>query len=493
MGIRSGMRFRGVAAAVVAVALWLGGPSAAVSAKATGPGQEVAPGKSVVVGKSKGRPHSHGFYLDVLPVVFVHGFSGSGAQYETQALRWASNGYPQPVTAIDRTATGFNDQMDTFVDNLLAETGHSQVYVLAHSLGTFLMAAYLNSSPERAARVAKYISIDGVSAAACPGDVPCMGLWARGDTARMMGPDHNVYLSEQGHTQVVGSAEGFVAQHEFLTGLTPRTTRVLPEPPGRVEIAGRVLNYPANTGLDGATVQIWKVHRWTGKRITRKPQDVFHVDASGNWGPSRVHGLSRYEIHVIRPEGGQQHFYYEPFLRSNHLLRLNLSPVDSALSDAIERGPHSTISVVRQKEWWGDNTVDPANVDRLVVKTRSASLGTAPPIDVVNAATAPYAASTIAVLAFDVNSDQTSDTSQLVSLGPFLSGVDLYMPATEPPDGTVTFLHRQRRERGLQFINTPNWSSEAMHGMTINFRDWTPLSKDLGHKACKRARWPFCR
>jgi pimeloyl-ACP methyl ester carboxylesterase len=104
----------------------------------------------------------------------------SGAQYETQALRWASNGYPQPVTAIDRTSAGFNDQMDAFVDALLADTGQQQVYVLAHSLGTFLMASYLNSSPERAARVAKYVSIDGVSAATCPGGVPCMGLWARG-------------------------------------------------------------------------------------------------------------------------------------------------------------------------------------------------------------------------------------------------------------------------------------------------------------------------
>jgi triacylglycerol esterase/lipase EstA (alpha/beta hydrolase family) len=28
------------------------------------------------------------------PIVFVHGATGSGAQYETQAMRFASNGYP---------------------------------------------------------------------------------------------------------------------------------------------------------------------------------------------------------------------------------------------------------------------------------------------------------------------------------------------------------------------------------------------------------------
>lgn len=78
------------------------------------------------------------------------------------------------------------------------------------------------------------------------------------------------------------------------------------------------------------------------------------------------------------------------------------------------------------------------------------------------------------MLAFDVNIDQTTDTSDLVSLGPFLSGVDLYMPATELPDGTVTFVHRQRGACRPQILNTPNWSSEAGHGMTINFRDWIP-------------------
>lgn len=149
--------------------------------------------------------------------------------------------------------------------------------------------------------------------------------------------------------------------------------------------------------------------------------------------------------------------------------------MDSDLSNAIERGPHSTISVVRQKEWWGDNPVDPDNVDSLLVRTHSPGAGNEPFAEVVNENTAPYAASTIALLAFDVNMDQTTDSSELVSLGPFLSGVDLYMPATEPPDGRVTFVQQQRRECRAQVLNTPNWSSGAGHGMTINFRDWVPF------------------
>ncbi len=37
-----------------------------------------------------------------LPIVYVHGGAGSGAQYETQAMRFSSNNYPNVVRAIDR-------------------------------------------------------------------------------------------------------------------------------------------------------------------------------------------------------------------------------------------------------------------------------------------------------------------------------------------------------------------------------------------------------
>ena len=86
------------------------------------------------------------------------------------------------------------------------------------------------------------------------------------------------------------------------------------------------------------------------------------IGADGNFGPLKVNGHKHYELQITResPDGPRfQHFYSEPFLRSNYLLRLNLSPLDSPLSMAIDRGPHASVSVVRQKEWSGNNTVDP--------------------------------------------------------------------------------------------------------------------------------------
>src|SRR5262249_263912 len=97
-----------------------------------------------------------------LPVVFVHGFSGSAQQYEAQALRWASNDYPNVAPGIRRLFVGFQPApLDASIAALLAETGDPKVFVVGHSAGTAVMTSYLNSSPARAARVAKYIGIDG--------------------------------------------------------------------------------------------------------------------------------------------------------------------------------------------------------------------------------------------------------------------------------------------------------------------------------------------
>jgi len=443
-----------------------------------------------------------------LPIVFVHGFSGSAAQYETQTLRWASNDYPNIVTGIDRISASikpYNEQLDEFFDAVMAESGDDQIYVVAHSMGTSIMVGYLNSSPERSARVAKYINIDGARGTApdynCPGNpepVDCLNI-ARSETSTM-GPN-NIHPIDYGHTQCVTSDESFVWQYEFLIGKEPATTLILPEPPGQVEIAGRALNYAAftsleNTGIEGATLELWKVHSDTGARKSSTPDAEVVLDATGNFGPWRVNGQQRYEINVIRQsddEPRQNHFYYEPFIRSNYLLRLNLSPLGGTLSQAIlaNTGPHTGVSVVRQKEWWGDNTVNPTNVDILNITTTTPNwieeAG-----NVVTPGTAPYTSSTIAMIIFDIDVDGVTNTDALVYLGPFLAGLDVYMPApTDPPNGTITFAHQQRGTDYPQVINTPNWSMEAHHFMNVTFRDWAQEINSWGE--CKRSKPCPCK
>ena len=441
----------------------------------------------------------------VLPIVFVHGATGSAAQYETQALRWASNNYPKPVTGIDRTSSisaTLNPMLDAFFDAVMAETGDSQIYVIAHSLGTSLMVNYLNSSPERSARVAKYINIDGAQGTPplfnCPGNpvpVDCLNI-ARSPTSTM-GPN-NIHPVDYGHTEAVTSADSFVWQYEFLTGTEPATTLVLPEPPGLVEIAGRGLNYPANTGLDGASLQLWEVNSSTGARKYSTPDAEAVLDSTGNFGPWPVNGQQRYEINVIRQsEAGpnQQHFYYEPFTRSNYLLRLNIAPLDSTLAQVItaNTGPHTGVSVIRMKEWWGDNPINADNVDKLYITTTTPS-GVEEAGNVVTGGTAPHTALTIAMIMFDIGNDGVTHTDSLVNLGPFLSGMDIYMPATaDPPNGKITFASQQRpqgTDLPQQVINTPNWSQEYNHFMQVIFRDYVQDINTWGE--CKRAKPSPC-
>jgi hypothetical protein len=316
-----------------------------------------------------------------------------------------------------------------------------------------------------------------------------------------MGPN-NIHPVDYGHTQCVTSDESFVWQYEFLMGKEPATTLVLPEPPGKVEIAGRALNYAAstpaeNTGIENAILQLWEVNPATGARKFSTPAAEVVVDATGNFGPWRVNGQQRYEINVIRqPATGpprQNHFYYEPFMRSNYLLRLNIAPIGSILAETIRShtGPHTVVSVIRPKEWWGNNTVNPTNVDVLNITTTTPN-GVYEAGNVVTGGTAPYTASTISMIMVDVGSDGVTHTDALLPLGPFLSGIDVYMPApADPPNGKITFDHQQRGTSHPQVINTPNWSMEADHYMSVNFRNYVQEINTWGQ--CMSAKPSPCK
>ncbi|HVP13994.1 MAG TPA: alpha/beta fold hydrolase, partial [Terriglobales bacterium] len=108
------------------------------------------------------------------PIIFVHGASGSGAQFESQAMRFESNGYPTnfirvleydssvPLTNPANLAV-VHAALDALIAELQAETGAHQVDLMGHSLGTFVSQSYL-STPARAANVAHYVNIDGATA-----------------------------------------------------------------------------------------------------------------------------------------------------------------------------------------------------------------------------------------------------------------------------------------------------------------------------------------
>ena len=89
----------------------------------------------------------------VNPLIFVHGGSGSGAQFESQQMRLTSNGFPQryiyvleydTLTSLDATIDEVHGSLDALIERVKAETGKSRVDVLGHSRGTTVMHEYLS-------------------------------------------------------------------------------------------------------------------------------------------------------------------------------------------------------------------------------------------------------------------------------------------------------------------------------------------------------------
>ncbi len=435
----------------------------------------------------------------LLPIVFVHGSAGSAAQYETQSRRFDGNGYPASLVRAFEYDSSFatnsfaqvTERLDAFVDGLRAEHGVDQVYLVGHSLGTFVSNTYLGNAG-RAAKIAKYIGIDGSSNASCGIASPtldCMGIWQGTNTTGNVG-GNNIRLSPQTHVQVATSAESFAAQYEFFVGEEPETTLVLPEPPGTVTISGRAVEFPQNIGTPGAMLEIWEVDTSTGARKDAEPHAVLPLADDGSWGPVSVNGQQHYELFVLREGFLGHHFYFQPWSRSTSMVRMNLAPPNSQIvANTNLSDNHTAATVVRQKEWW--TTHSTGQNDVLEISTQSASRGDQP---AVNALTRVTSNGVIGIHVHDAAESPGDSTLNLLPFFPtqaFQTGVDVFMPAAEPTDGTVSFVNAPRGDTSrLQTINVPNWRSSASRA-TVTFNDFAQDIDTWGE--CKRAKPSPCK
>jgi pimeloyl-ACP methyl ester carboxylesterase len=404
--------------------------------------------------------------LVLRPMVFVHGYSGSASQFKTEALRFASNGYPANYvrafeydsTMVNNTTEQIRAGIDELIAPLLEETGAEQVDLLGHSMGTSVCQGYLNSSPERAAKVAHYVNLDGSTATSLPGGVPTLAIWGRGSTTRQIVGATNVYFVDHTHTDVVTWAGSFVEMYKFFTGQDPVTTDIVPEPPDQVRLAGRVHFAQTNLGVPGSTLEIWEIDGDTGARIGKKPAAVYQIGEDGAWGPFKAKGGAHYEYCLLREGVRPQHMYTQPPIRSDYLVRIGTTTVNLMDTSDVQ----SNLTVGRNKEFWGDQ---PGNNDTLLING----------VNIINAATAPSLTLTslvIAMLVYDKDSDRVSDTTKLISYPyPFVFGVDLFIPGADPPNGTISVVLYPRGGGRMQMITVPNWASSG-HSITIGFNDY---------------------
>jgi pimeloyl-ACP methyl ester carboxylesterase len=419
---------------------------------------------------------------NINPIVFVHGFAGSAAQFESQAMRFESNGYPANyISAYEYdSAAGLSPQfppesvlagLNQVVDAARKDTGADKVDLIGHSLGTKVSQAYLTSSPERAAKIAHYVNIDGQTSTELPGGVPTLALWAGRRPAEfpqggeIVGAT-NVLLPNVTHVECATCPEAFVEMFKFLTGQAAATDKILAESPGNIELAGRAVIFPQNTGVQdpGAMLEIWEVDGKTGFRVGSQPQATYPIGGNGDWGPFQGKGGVNYEFNLVR-EALNVHFYYEPFIRGDYLIRLNNEVPGKGLGSHMDASDHhSDMYVSRNKEFWGDQG---AENDKLTIN------GT----NIITPEICPLSHLVIAIFVYDNGADSKSDVTEPIQyyftvISFFISGVDLYMPAANPPTGTISLVLTPRGGSGsTQVINVPNWSS-IKDRMSVQFNDF---------------------
>jgi pimeloyl-ACP methyl ester carboxylesterase len=388
------------------------------------------------------------------PIVFVHGALGSGAQYRSQAMRFASNGFPaNRIRAFDYNFDAAG--LDAFIDGVRQEFGVQQVNVAAHSLGTAVMFSYLLNSTT-AAKVDKYVALDGIGAF-CLFGTECTSI-----SASSLG---------QTHIEASLSPESFDRQYRHFMGAAPQTTRITPTP-GQVELGGRVLDFQVNTPATGTQVAVWPIDAATGARQGTAPVHSFTVSSTGNFGPLRVTQGQAYEFELNRPGAGVIHVYYQPFIRSTYLLRLQALPANSPVLANTNFGPnHAAGVVLRYREWWRSHG---ARNDNLDISTTSGA-GNQPARNVLVNEPSDVAG----IHVFDDTATPRQSSLALdgyFSGQAFQTGVDVYMPGASPTNGSITFSNNPRGNAAQrQVITIPNWASlvgGTRHGFLVEFNDY---------------------
>ncbi len=388
-----------------------------------------------------------------LPIVFVHGFAGSAQQIESNAMRFAANGYPADrIVAYEHDGAGLDIPgyaagLTEVVDETLAEFGVEQVYLIGHSRGTAVSNLFLGD-PAQAAKVARYVAIDGRP---CPEPqvVPCIA-------------PVQAQFPGQTHVEVATSKESFAAQYEFLVGEAPEVVDIVPqrEP---VEISGRAVDFPANTGRD-ATLDIWAIDAGTGARTGDEPHASVELGPDGEFGPIELENGAHYEYALSSDASPVvHHLYLQPYVRSSAFVRLLSSGPDGTIRQNTNLGDdHTALVISRMREWHAQGDADVLEL----------SVDDGEPVDVItdfvgNGAIGLHVHD-------DVATPGESTLAKLPFFGeqPFQSGIDVFLPASADADGTVTARNLPRGDADRpQTLHVPNWPSSG-HTVSLVFTDW---------------------
>lgn len=370
----------------------------------------------------------------LLPVVFMHGALASGDTYANQVMRFLSNGYcGHLLFAYDWNSTGGAgdvNQLDTYIDTVLARTGATKVNLVGHSAGGGLGYSYCSNSG-RAAKVAHYVHIGSNSQnqpAGPGGEVPTLCISSPDDAvtgATSITGATNVTLAGLDHYQVATGADAFREMYRFFhSGVEPSTINITPKGP-LVCVGGRAVTLGENAPKSGATIRIFEVDETTGIRTSANALHTLTSDAKGYWGPVNVSANTKYEFELV-PGGSDRviHYFREGFIHDNPLVYLRAFPPAASTAGLLLSGISSNDNQTAMAVF-GANQAIIAGRDNLVVNGTTLS----------TQAYTPESNTVIAMFLFDGNNNGQSDFTVpglFGVLNVFLTARDMFFP-TAPP------------------------------------------------------------
>ena len=212
--------------------------------------------------------------------------------------------------------------------------------------------------------------------------------------------------------------------------------------------------FPQNLGVDDATLEIFEVDGATGARLRPAPDATYPLSSPlGAFGPFDAIGGRHYEFVILRDDARPHHFYTQPVVRSDQLIRLLTVDADIQPGAAIQANADmsdgtSGFVLTRYREFWGDQG---ANNDVLLVNG----------FDIISPTNSPLSKRVNAMFVGDndldgVNNLVTPDPFYFAL--PFITSMDFFMPAAIPPNGRI-HLENISREGFSAEINVPNWAT----------------------------------
>jgi len=396
------------------------------------------------------------------PVIFVHGFLGSGDNYADMVQRFLQNGYcPEKLVLLDWNGVGMDVNggvraLSARVDELIAGSGFTSVDLVGHSMGGFVGANYVNITGN-AAKIAHYLHAASNPYAAFPAGLKVRSISSHADTVAgftdVPGVD-NREIPGADHMQVVSQPEAFAEAYEFFNdGAQPVTTAINPQEE-KLRLEGKAVSLGDNLPLGGGRIEIFPVDPATGERTAAKPEACFLADAEGKWGVFEAEKEVFYEMALTTADGRTIHYYRQPFRRSQPAVYLRglgqaESSITALITSIVPYNDNMGIMILFASNQAIYSGRDTASVDGYDLATPELS---------------SPAQSSIAYFLSDENLNGASDyTQSSLSAMNFLADLDYYIPVT--PRRSVRF------EVNGSVLNIPNWKSDT-EGVSLAVFDY---------------------